>query len=92
MSFYDLPSVSTSPEKKDEQAAEAIENLVMEYIEREKTLIIWALPIHVPFESSASWDIIRKSGAVDRTIGILTKADQLSPQDIPACLAMFREE
>ncbi|KAI6080508.1 P-loop containing nucleoside triphosphate hydrolase protein, partial [Hypoxylon rubiginosum] len=92
LSFYDLPSVSTLPEKKDEQAAEAIKSLVMEYIKREKALVIWALPIHVPLENSASWDIIRKSGAIDRTIGILTKADQFSPQDIPACLAMFRKE
>ncbi|KAI6082441.1 hypothetical protein F4821DRAFT_247136 [Hypoxylon rubiginosum] len=92
LSFYDLPSVSTSAEKKDEQAAKAIKNLVMEYLEREKALIVWALPIHVPFENSASWDIIRESGAIDRTIGVLTKADQFSSQDIPACLAMFRKE
>lgn len=82
-----------SPEKEeDEYVVKVVRNLTLEYIGREKAIIMWALPMNVDSENSISLDIIRKSGAPDRTIGVMTKADQLPPQNIFNWLAMFRGE
>ncbi|KAI1772157.1 P-loop containing nucleoside triphosphate hydrolase protein [Hypoxylon cercidicola] len=93
LSFYDLPGVFMSPEKEEDgYVVKVVRNLTLEYIRREKAIIIWAFPMNVDSENSISLDIIRKSGARDRTIGVMTKADQLPTQTIPNWLAMFRGE
>ncbi|XXG96246.1 hypothetical protein Hte_002527 [Hypoxylon texense] len=93
LSFYDLPGVFMSPEKEEDgYVVKVVRNLTLEYIRREKAIIIWAFPMNVDSENSISLDIIRKSGAADRTIGVMTKADQLPTQNIPTWLAMFRGE
>ncbi|KAI0168919.1 P-loop containing nucleoside triphosphate hydrolase protein [Hypoxylon sp. FL1284] len=93
LSFYDLPGVFISPEKEEDgYVVKVVKNLTLEYIGREKAIIIWAFPMNVDSENSISLDIIRRSGAADRTIGVMTKADQLPPQNMPNWLAMFRGE
>ncbi|KAI1211145.1 P-loop containing nucleoside triphosphate hydrolase protein [Annulohypoxylon truncatum] len=93
LSFYDLPGVFQSPEKEeDEYVVKVVEKLTLEYIKREKAIIMWALPMNVDLENSTCLGIIRKAKAAPRTIGVMTKADQLPPQNIPNWLAMFRGE
>ncbi|KAI5859257.1 P-loop containing nucleoside triphosphate hydrolase protein [Durotheca rogersii] len=93
LSFYDLPGVFISPEKEeDEYIVKVVRNLTREYISREKAIIMWALPMNVDSENSISLGIIRDAKAADRTIGVMTKADQLPQQNIPSWLAMFRGE
>ncbi|KAI0899060.1 P-loop containing nucleoside triphosphate hydrolase protein [Annulohypoxylon nitens] len=93
LSFYDLPGVFQSPEKEeDEYVVKVVEKLTLEYITREKAIIMWALPMNVDLENSTCLGIIRRAKAAPRTIGVMTKADQLPPQNIPNWLAMFRGE
>lgn len=93
LSFYDLPGVFISPEKEeDEYVVKVVKNLTTEYIKREKAIILWALPMNVDSENSISLGIIRDAKATDRTIGVMTKADQLPPQNVANWLAMFRGE
>ncbi|KAI1074245.1 P-loop containing nucleoside triphosphate hydrolase protein [Whalleya microplaca] len=93
LSFYDLPGVFLSPEKEeDEYIVRVVKNLTREYIRREKAIIMWALPMNADSENSISLGIIREAKAVDRTIGVMTKADQLPPQNTSVWLAMFRGE
>ncbi|KAI1102701.1 P-loop containing nucleoside triphosphate hydrolase protein [Jackrogersella minutella] len=93
LSFYDLPGVFQSPEKEeDEYVVKVVEKLTLEYIRKEKAIIMWALPMNVDLENSTCLGIIRKAKAAPRTIGVMTKADQLPPQNIPNWLAMFRGE
>lgn len=91
LSFYDLPGVFQSPEKEeDEYVVRVVENLTLEYIRREKAIIMWAVPMNVDIENSICLNTIRKAKASDRTIGVMTKADQLPPQNIPNWLATFK--
>ncbi|KAI0003551.1 P-loop containing nucleoside triphosphate hydrolase protein [Xylariaceae sp. FL0662B] len=93
LSFYDLPGVFLSPEKEeDEYIVRVVKNLTREYIQREKAIIMWALPMNADSENSISLGIIREAKAVDRTIGVMTKADQLPSQNTAVWLAMFRGE
>ncbi|KAI0382324.1 P-loop containing nucleoside triphosphate hydrolase protein [Hypomontagnella monticulosa] len=91
LSFYDLPGVFQSPEKEeDEYVVRVVENLTLEYIRREKAIIMWAVPMNVDIENSICLNTIRKAKASDRTIGVMTKADQLPSQNIPNWLATFK--
>ncbi|OTB09408.1 hypothetical protein M426DRAFT_315968 [Hypoxylon sp. CI-4A] len=93
LSFYDLPGVFQSPEKEeDEYIVKVVKNLTREYIKRKKAIIMWALPMNVDLENSITLPIIREAKAADRTIGVMTKADQLPPQNIPNWLTKFRDE
>ncbi|KAI0026217.1 P-loop containing nucleoside triphosphate hydrolase protein [Xylariomycetidae sp. FL0641] len=93
LSFYDLPGVFLSPDQEeDEYIVKVVRNLTREYIRREKAIIMWALPMNADPENSISLGIIREAKASDRTIGIMTKADKLAPENQPQWLAMFRGE
>ncbi|OTA52759.1 hypothetical protein K449DRAFT_402413 [Hypoxylon sp. EC38] len=93
LSFYDLPGVFQSPEKEeDEYIVKVVEKLTLEYIRREKAIIMWALPMNIDLENSICLGIIRKAKAAQRTIGVMTKADQLPSQNVHNWLAMFRGE
>ncbi|KAI1387124.1 P-loop containing nucleoside triphosphate hydrolase protein [Hypoxylon trugodes] len=92
LSFYDLPGVFQSPEKEeDEYIVKVVKNLTREYIKREKAIIMWALPMNVDMENSISLPIIREAKAANRTIGVMTKADQLPRQNVPNWLAKFQD-
>ncbi|KAI1473644.1 hypothetical protein K445DRAFT_319061 [Daldinia sp. EC12] len=93
LSFYDLPGVFQSPEKEEDMyVVKVVENLTLDYIKRDKAIIMWALPMNVDVENSISLSIIRTAKATRRTIGVMTKADQLPPQNISNWLSMFKNE
>lgn len=93
LSFYDLPGVFLSPDQEeDEYIVKVVRNLTRDYIRRETAIIMWALPMNADPENSISLGIIREAKAADRTIGIMTKADKLAPENEAQWLAMFRGE
>ncbi|KAI1326753.1 dynamin family protein [Xylariaceae sp. FL0255] len=93
LSFYDLPGVFLAPEQEeDEYIVKVVRNLSRHYIEREKAIIMWALPMNADPENSISLGIIREAKATARTIGIMTKADMLAADNESQWLAMFRRE
>ncbi|KAI0113501.1 P-loop containing nucleoside triphosphate hydrolase protein [Daldinia grandis] len=93
LSFYDLPGVFQSPEKEEDMyVVKVVENLTLDYIKRPRAIIMWALPMNVDVENSISLSIIRRAKATGRTIGVMTKADQLPPQNISNWLSMFQND
>ncbi|KAI0105017.1 dynamin family protein [Nemania sp. FL0031] len=93
LSFYDLPGVFLSPDQEeDEYIVKVVRNLTRHYIQRQGAIIMWALPMNADPENSISLGIIREAKAADRTIGIMTKADKLAPENQEQWLAMFRGE
>jgi hypothetical protein len=93
LSFYDLPGVFLSPDQEeDEYIVKVVRNLTRDYIRRETAIIMWALPMNADPENSISLGIIREAKAANRTIGIMTKADKLAPENEGQWLAMFRGE
>ncbi|KAI0428442.1 dynamin family protein [Xylaria sp. FL1042] len=93
LSFYDLPGVFLSPDQEeDEYIVKVVRNLTRHYIKREGAIIMWALPMNADPENSISLGIIREAKAAKRTIGIMTKADKLAPENEAQWLAMFRDE
>ncbi len=93
MSFYDLPGVFLSPDHEDDEyIVKVVRNLTRHYIQRKGAIIMWALPMNADPENSISLGIIREAKAARRTIGIMTKADKLAPENEAEWLAMFRGE
>ncbi|KAI1171115.1 dynamin family protein [Nemania sp. FL0916] len=93
LSFYDLPGVFLSPDQEeDEYIVKVVRNLTRYYIQRQGAIIMWALPMNADPENSISLGIIRDAKAADRTIGIMTKADKLAPENHAQWLAMLRGE
>jgi hypothetical protein len=90
LSFYDLPGVFLSPDQEeDEYIVKVVRNLTRVYIQRETAIIMWALPMNADPENSISLGIIREAKASNRTIGIMTKADKLAPENEAQWVAMF---
>ncbi|KAI0505747.1 dynamin family protein [Xylaria bambusicola] len=93
LSFYDLPGVFLSPDQEeDEYIVRVVRNLTSHYIKREGAIIMWALPMNHDPENSISLGIIREAKAAQRTIGIMTKADKLAPENKTQWLQMFYGE
>ncbi|KAI0553181.1 dynamin family protein [Xylaria curta] len=93
LSFYDLPGVFLSPDQEeDEYIVKVVRNLTRHYIQRKNAIIMWALPMNADPENSISLGIIREAKAADRSIGIMTKADKLAPENEAQWLAMFRNK
>ncbi|KAI2636623.1 dynamin family protein [Xylaria nigripes] len=93
LSFYDLPGVFLSPDQEeDEYIVKVVHNLTRHYIQKEGAIIMWALPMNADPENSISLGIIRDARASNRTIGIMTKADKLAPENESQWLSMFRGE
>lgn len=93
LSFYDLPGVFLSPDQEDDEyIVKVVRNLTRHYIQRQGSIIMWALPMNADPENSISLGIIREAKASNRTIGIMTKADKLAPENESQWLAMFRDE
>ncbi|TPX13650.1 uncharacterized protein E0L32_005853 [Thyridium curvatum] len=80
LSFYDLPGliVNTS-DGEDEYLIKVVENLTKQYIEHQKAIIIWAVPMTADPQTSSTFTVIRKANALNRCIGVMTKADLLPP-------------
>lgn len=81
LSFYDLPGVFVRPGNPNENyLVNVVKNLAESYIRHKEAIIIWAVPMNVDPMNSTMSKIIEDSGALDRTIGVMTKADLL-PMD-----------
>ncbi|KAI1847520.1 hypothetical protein JX265_000770 [Neoarthrinium moseri] len=93
LSFYDLPGVFSTPAREeDEYLVQVVRNLSSEYICRSQAIILWALPMNNDPETSISLGLIRAAKAQERTVGVLTKADMVRPEDTPQWLSVLRGE
>lgn len=81
LSFYDLPGVFVRPGHPDENyLVQVVKNLAETYINHKEAIIIWAIPMNLDPMNSTMSKIIEDCDALDRTIGVMTKADLL-PRD-----------
>ncbi|CAK7269196.1 hypothetical protein SEPCBS57363_003478 [Sporothrix epigloea] len=93
LSFYDLPGVFTSAKQDEDQyLVKVVRNLTAKYISHKQAIILWAVPMNVDPETSATFSIIREQKAQSRTVGVMTKADLLPPNAGAQWLAMLRGE
>ncbi|CAK7229060.1 hypothetical protein SCUCBS95973_007090 [Sporothrix curviconia] len=93
LSFYDLPGVFTSAKQDEDQyLVKVVRNLTAKYISHKQAIILWAVPMNVDPETSATFSIIREQKAQPRTIGVMTKADLLPPNAGAQWMAMLRGE
>ncbi|KAI5920256.1 hypothetical protein F4810DRAFT_684014 [Camillea tinctor] len=83
LSFYDLPGIFANAEdKEDDYLVKVVKNLTLNYVRRDEAIIMLALPIDVDKENSMTMKTIRDANAEARTIGVITKADKLTPDKI----------
>jgi GTPase SAR1 family protein len=76
LSFYDLPGVfATSPTQRDEYTKHIVSNLAKSYIRHDAAILIWAVPMNSDPHNSIMLSLIRGEHALDRTVGVITKAD-----------------
>ncbi|KAI3318618.1 P-loop containing nucleoside triphosphate hydrolase protein [Xylariaceae sp. AK1471] len=96
LSLYDLPGVFAIAEAKgDDYLVDVVENLTRKYVDREKAIIMLALPMDHDLDNSRTLKIIRDSNAETRTIGVLTKADRPNfniPDTVAYWLAVLEEK
>lgn len=80
MSLYDLPGVISVHEIAEEQyLVGLVKNLVMDYVQDRQCLILLTLPMTDDPVNSTAFDLIRRAGAENRTVGVLTKPDRVQP-------------
>ncbi|KAI6383257.1 hypothetical protein MCOR25_000177 [Pyricularia grisea] len=90
ISFYDLPGlIKATRREEDHYLVKVVENMARKYIADSKAIIMWAVPMNSDPENSSTLAIIRKEGAQDRTVGVLTKADLLPPGNHEQWLGML---
>ncbi|OIW25462.1 P-loop containing nucleoside triphosphate hydrolase protein, partial [Coniochaeta ligniaria NRRL 30616] len=78
LSFYDLPGVFANARRvEDQYLAEVVLNLTREYISHSGAIILWAVPMNTDPENSTTFRVIREMNAVERCLGVMTKADLL---------------
>ena len=76
LSLFDLPGVITVPETDDERYLVGIvDKLVRSYTSSSQSIILLALPMTNDATNSKAVNIIQRSGAKHRTVGVLTKPD-----------------
>jgi len=76
LSFYDLPGVFAAPAtQRDAYTKDIVINLAISYIQHESAILIWAVPMNSDPHNSHMLDLIRKENALERTVGVITKAD-----------------
>ncbi|KAI0597954.1 P-loop containing nucleoside triphosphate hydrolase protein [Biscogniauxia sp. FL1348] len=91
LSFYDLPGIFANAEDKgDDYLVKVVKNLTFDYVRRKEAIIMLALPIDVDKENSMTMKTIRDADAEARTIGIITKADKLTPDKTDTWLDVLR--
>ncbi|KAI1491355.1 P-loop containing nucleoside triphosphate hydrolase protein [Biscogniauxia mediterranea] len=91
LSFYDLPGVFANAEdKEDDYLVKVVKNLTFDYVRRQEAIIMLALPIDVDKENSMTMKTIRDADAETRTIGVITKADKLTPDKIDTWMDVLR--
>lgn len=78
LSFYDMPGMFNNPaDARDDYLVSVVRNLSRSYINRPSAIIMCSIPMNSDAENSYTFGVIRRAGATDRTIGVLTKADLL---------------
>lgn len=78
LSFYDMPGMFQNPaDARDDYLVSVVRNLSRSYIDRPAAIIMCSMPMNSDAENSFTFGLIRRLGATNRTIGVLTKADLL---------------
>ncbi|EGU74808.1 hypothetical protein FOQG_04240 [Fusarium oxysporum f. sp. raphani 54005] len=76
LSFYDMPGIFQNPaDASDDYLVSVVRNLSKEYIQHPSAIIMCSMPMNSDAENSSTFGLIRRLGALNRTIGVLTKAD-----------------
>ncbi|KAF4468154.1 dynamin family [Fusarium albosuccineum] len=94
LSFYDMPGIFQNPaDARDDYLVNVVRNLSREYIQHPSAIILCSMPMNSDAENSSTFGLIRRLGALNRTIGVLTKAD-LIPEggNHEQWLAIMRED
>ncbi|OMP86625.1 Interferon-induced GTP-binding protein Mx [Diplodia seriata] len=82
LSFYDLPGVISQTENTgDLSLIKLVKQLVKRYVSKENALVLLACSMENDIQNSSSSGLLRKYGAIDRCLGILTKPDRLPRGD-----------
>lgn len=82
LSFYDLPGVIAQLEHgQDLSLIKLVKQLVKRYISKDNALVLLACSMENDIHNSSSAGLLRKYGAIDRCLGILTKPDRLPRGD-----------
>lgn len=82
LSFYDLPGVISQPEHDEEKyLVGLVENLVKYYVSQENCIVLLTLTMTDDATNSSAARLIRDiKFAKERTLGVLTKPDRVSPE------------
>ncbi|KAJ4270546.1 hypothetical protein NW762_002234 [Fusarium torreyae] len=76
LSFYDMPGIFQNPaDARDDYLVSVVRNLSREYIQHPSAIIMCSMPMNSDAENSSTFGLVRRMGALNRTIGVLTKAD-----------------
>ncbi|KAF5670211.1 hypothetical protein FHETE_4583 [Fusarium heterosporum] len=76
LSFYDMPGIFQNPaDANDDYLVSVVKNLSREYIQHPSAIIMCSMPMNSDAENSSTFGLVRRLGALNRTIGVLTKAD-----------------
>ena len=76
LSFYDMPGIFQNPaDASDDYLVSVVRNLSREYIQHPSAIIMCSMPMNSDAENSSTFGLVRRLGALNRTIGVLTKAD-----------------
>ncbi|KAF4312831.1 hypothetical protein GTA08_BOTSDO12006 [Botryosphaeria dothidea] len=82
LSFYDLPGVISQTENGgDPYLIKLVKQLVKRYVAKENALVLLACSMENDIQNSSAAGLLRKYGAIDRCLGILTKPDRLPRGD-----------
>lgn len=76
LSFYDMPGIFQNPaDARDDYLVNVVRNLSKGYIQHPSAIILCAMPMNSDAENSSTFGLTRRLQALNRTIGVLTKAD-----------------
>ncbi|EKG12798.1 hypothetical protein MPH_10041 [Macrophomina phaseolina MS6] len=82
LSFYDLPGVISQTENGgDPHIIKLVKQLVKRYVAKDNALVLLACSMENDIQNSSAAGLLRKYGAIDRCLGILTKPDRLPRGD-----------
>lgn len=78
LSFYDMPDIfQNTADAGDDYLVSVVANLSRAYVQHQSAIIMCSMPMNSDAENSATFNLVRRFGASNRTIGVLTKADLL---------------
>lgn len=78
LSFYDMPGIfQNTADAGDDYLVSVVANLSRAYVQHQSAIIMCSMPMNSDAENSATFSLVRRCEALNRTIGVLTKADLL---------------